>query len=94
MPSNDVNSRRAQLAALRRWKGADDPAVYRARRHAQRCGAVPMTPTPSPWLCCTSPVPFTGNAADATPVAASGPPTSLVRLWAAFQPKDNGGVRQ
>jgi hypothetical protein len=31
MPSNDVNSRRAQLAALRRWKGADDPAVYRAR---------------------------------------------------------------
>ncbi len=31
MPSDNVNSRRTQFAALRRWKGADDPTVYRAR---------------------------------------------------------------
>lgn len=31
LSSNSVNSRRAQLAALYRWKGADAPAVRAAR---------------------------------------------------------------
>lgn len=31
MPTNDVNSRRAQLAALHRWKSSRDPALREAR---------------------------------------------------------------
>lgn len=35
MSKNNINSRRARLAALYRWKGASDPALREARNALQ-----------------------------------------------------------